>query len=162
MASQQEMQIQAVVEAISKGQDISQFDSQSISAAKQYVTMKANELNRIINSTDTPPNVTREELRGELDMYQGFADKLAEDDPAFASMMDVAMIGAGVYGAAKYGPMAAAKAKSSFGYLRQQAPEMASSAYARASEAGQKSFGYGKKAMGAAGKAIRRAFKLPF
>ena len=157
----QEQQIQAIVQAVAQGQDISQFDPQSLSAAKQYVTMKANELNKMVNSTSTPPNVTREMLRNDLDMYQGFADLLATDDPQFATAMDIAFIGAGIYATAKYGPMAAAKAKTGFGYARQQAPAMASAAYGKAAEMGQRSFGYGKQALGAAGKAIRRAFKIP-
>lgn len=107
-----EQEIQMIVQAVAQGQDLSQFDPSALSAAKNYVVSKANELNRMVNSADTPPNVTREMLRNELTMYEGFADKLAEDDPMFAGMMDAALIGAGVYGAAKYGPMAAAKLKT--------------------------------------------------
>tara|TARA_B100000700_G_C15040112_1_gene854900 strand:+ start:311 stop:1039 length:729 start_codon:yes stop_codon:yes gene_type:complete len=217
--------IQAVIQAISQGQDLNSFDPKAISAAKHQVTNRANELSNMINSTSLPPNVTREMLRNELDMYQGFADKLAEDDPEFAGLMDAAFIGAGIYVGAKYGPMAAAKAKTgaqaAYGFVKtkvggvpsyaapavdavkgaygaaagyaspyfQQAGQYARSGlgsvadYAsrgasyvtspefsqsmgdmrqRVGNYGQRTFGYGKQVMGAAGKAIRRALKLPF
>jgi len=127
-----EQEIQMIVQAVAQGQDLSQFDPSALSAAKNYVVSKANELNRMVNSADTPPNVTREMLRNELTMYEGFADKLAEDDPMFAGMMDAALIGAGVYGAAKYGPMAAAKLKT----------------------AGQATYGFGKDMAGKATSAM--------
>ena len=127
-----EQEIQMIVQAVAQGQDLSQFDPAALSAAKNYVVAKANELNRMVNSADTPPNVTREMLRNELTMYEGFADKLAEDDPMFAGMMDAALIGAGVYGAAKYGPMAAAKLKT----------------------AGQATYGFGKDMAGKAASAM--------
>ena len=107
-------EIQAVIQAVANGQALDQFDPSMISAAKQFSAMKANELNKMINSTSMPPNVTREMMRNELDMYQGFADKIAEDDPEYATAMDIAFIGAGLYATAKYGPMAAAKARSGF------------------------------------------------
>ena len=121
----QMQQIQGVIQAIAQGQDISQFDAKAISAAKQYSASRANELNRMINSTDLPPNVTREMVRNELDMYQGFADKIAENDPQYATIMDGIFIGAGLYAGAKYGPMALTKMRSmgqqGFGYAQQGA-----------------------------------------
>ena len=107
-----EEEIAMVLQAVAQGQDLSNFDPQLLSAAKQYSVMKANELNTMINSNELPPNVSREMMRNELDTYQGFADRMAEDDPQYAGMMDAAFIGAGLYVTAKYGPMAAAKLKT--------------------------------------------------
>ena len=62
-SSQLFQQIQGVIAAVAQGQDISQFDPQVISAAKQQVVMQANQLSRLVNSSSVPPNVTREQLR---------------------------------------------------------------------------------------------------
>jgi hypothetical protein len=135
--------IQTIIQAIAQGQDISNFDPQDISAAKQYSVKKANELNAMINSAQTPPNVTREMLRNDLQMYEGFASKIAENDPMYAGMMDAAFIGAGLYAGAKYGPMAVAKMKTmgqqGFGFAQQagaQASAAASGLAGRAATAG--------------------------
>ena len=127
-----EQEIQMIVQAVAQGQDISQFDAQSINAAKSYTVSQANRINQMVNSTDLPANVTREMLRNELDMYQGFADKLAENDPEYASAIDIAFMGAGLYATAKYGPMAAAKLKT----------------------AGQATYGFGKDMAGKAASAM--------
>mgnify|MGYP003110915286 CR=1 FL=1 len=126
-------EIQAIIQAISNGQDVKNFDAQTISAAKQYAVQKANELNAMINSSNLPPNVSREMLRNDLSMYQGMADKLAEDDEVFATAMDAAFIGAGLYTAAKYGPMAIAKAKTM----------------------GQNTYGFAQRTAGSAAESIR-------
>tara|TARA_R100000458_G_scaffold41478_1_gene39155 strand:- start:1191 stop:1922 length:732 start_codon:yes stop_codon:yes gene_type:complete len=142
----QEAKIQTVIQAIAQGQDISNFDPQDISAAKQYSVKKANELNAMINSAQTPPNVTREMLRNDLQMYEGFASKIAEDDPMYAGMMDAAFIGAGLYAGAKYGPMAVAKMKTmgqqGFGFAQQGVENIRN----RASSAGAAIGGLGSRA----------------
>ena len=187
-SSQLSQQIQGVIAAVAQGQDISQFDPQVISAAKQQVVMQANQLSRLVNSSSLPPNVTREQLRDDIAMYEGFANKLAEDDPTFANLMDVALIGAGVYAGAKYGPMAAAKAKvglakgagMAFGFgsrgmdfARQTAsqgaeyftsPEFRQSAAnirSNVGDMGRSTYGFGKKATTGISKALRRALRIP-
>lgn len=162
-------EIQAVIQAVANGQALDQFDPSMISAAKQFSAMKANELNKMINSTSMPPNVTREMMRNELDMYQGFADKIAEDDPEYATAMDIAFIGAGLYAGAKYGPMAAAKArtgfKATYGFAQNMGGNMADLASRGAeygSQVGQKTHGFAKSAGSAVLKGAKRLFRMPF
>ena len=154
-------QVQAIIQAVAQGQDISQFSPEAISAAKRFTAMRANELNTMINSTNIPQNVSREMLRNELQMYEGFTSKLAEDDPEFASMMDVALIGAGVYATAKYGPLALAKAKtmgeaaySNAQSMSQAASQRMSDMSARAKQSAARGFGFasrmGERGVGAA------------
>ena len=198
-------QIMAIIQAVAQGQDISNFDPRMLSAAKQHTATKANELNKMINSSSLPPNVTRETLRNELQMYEGFTNKLAEDDPQFANAMDIAFVGAGLYAAYKYGPMAAAKAKTvgaaTYGYGQEAYGKAAGAVSGAGQSAGaavqrgvgaaadfasrgseyfqnrgafpgvkpysptygyaQKAAGYGKQAMGALSKGVRRMFKIP-
>jgi hypothetical protein len=100
-------------------------------------------------------------LRNELQMYEGFTSKLAEDDPEFASMMDVALIGAGVYATAKYGPLALAKAKTmgeavytNAQSMSQAASQRMSDMSARAKQSAARGFGFasrmGERGVGAA------------
>ena len=140
----QEEQIAMVLQAVAQGQDLSSIDPKMLSAAKAYSVKKVNDLNQMVNSAELPPNVTREMIRNELSIYEGFANKMTEDDPQYADAMDAAFIGMGLYAGAKYGPMAWAKAKTMTGQaygFGQTAAQSVSGLGGRAAAAGAATVG---------------------
>ena len=61
--NEQTESIMNIVQADAQGQDVSQFDPQSLSAAKQYVTMKANELNKMVKYSNHKFNYNEYQFR---------------------------------------------------------------------------------------------------